>query len=62
MIHDRPYRAARSVEVALDEIGRLAGVQFDPELARLFVEIVERESDNVLMPGRQALEALRAAV
>ena len=62
MIHDRPYRAARSVEVALDEIGRLAGVQFDPELARLFVEIAERDAGDVLMPGRQALEALRAAV
>ena len=62
MIHDRPYRAARSVDVALDEISRLAGVQFDPELARLFVEIAERESDDVLMPGRQALEALRPAV
>ena len=62
MIHDRPYRAARSVGAALDEIRRLAGAQFDPELSRLFAEIVERDADDVLMPGRQALEALRAAV
>ena len=62
MIHDRPYRMARSVAAALDEISRLAGAQFDPELTRLFVEIAERDDGDVLMPGRQALEALRAAV
>ena len=62
MIHDRPYRTARSVGAALEEIRRLAGAQFDPELARLFVEFAERDADDVLMPGRQALEALRAAV
>jgi cyclic di-GMP phosphodiesterase len=37
MTHDRPYRQARPVADALDEVIRLAGRQFDPELAPLLV-------------------------
>ena len=62
MIHDRPYRRARSVGAALEEIGSLAGAQFDPELARLFIDIVERDSVEARASGARALEALRAAV
>jgi putative two-component system response regulator len=62
MIHDRPYRAARTVGAALEEIRRLAGLQFDPELTRLFIEIVERDRREDRAPGIRALEALRAAV
>jgi putative two-component system response regulator len=62
MIHDRPYRAARSVDAALEEIRRLAGAQFDPELARLFEEIVGGDADEQRATGQRALEALRAAV
>jgi ribonuclease P protein subunit RPR2 len=38
---DRPYRAARSVEWALEEIDRHAGTQFDPEVAAAWVAAVE---------------------
>jgi putative two-component system response regulator len=62
IIHDRPYRPARTIDAALEEIRRLAGAQFDPELVRLFVEIVEREAGAERVPGARALEALRAAV
>ena len=62
IIHDRPYRPARSVEQALDELRREAGAQFDPELVRLFVPVVERELGDERAPGVRALEALRAAV
>lgn len=41
MTHDRPYRPARSVADALAEIEANAGTQFDPELARLFVEVID---------------------
>jgi putative two-component system response regulator len=62
MIHDRPYRRARTVDMAIAEINGLAGIQFDPDLARMFVEIVQREGDEARTAGVRALAALRAAV
>ena len=38
MTHDRPYRGALSTAQALDELRQGAGRQFDPGLARVFVE------------------------
>ena len=40
MTHDRPYRRARTTEQALEELQHGAGRQFDPELARLSVEMI----------------------
>jgi HD-GYP domain-containing protein (c-di-GMP phosphodiesterase class II) len=41
MTTDRPYRRALPIHVALEEIERHAGTQFDPELARMWVEYVD---------------------
>ena len=38
MLCDRPYRTARTLDEARDEIRRGAGVQFDPRLATVFLE------------------------
>jgi HD-GYP domain-containing protein (c-di-GMP phosphodiesterase class II) len=39
MTNDRPYRRALSLDHALEEIRAGAGAQFDPELARVFVDL-----------------------
>jgi HD-GYP domain-containing protein (c-di-GMP phosphodiesterase class II) len=43
MTRDRPYRKAMSQDAAIAEIQRCAGTQFDPELAKVFVEILQSE-------------------
>jgi len=41
MTSDRAYRRALTHQVAVDEIERCAGTQFDPELSRTFVRLME---------------------
>jgi len=45
MTSTRPYRTALSHEVAISEIKRCAGTQFDPELAALFVSLSDKIDD-----------------
>lgn len=40
MRQTRPYRQAMKTEEAIAEIHRLAGVAFDPELSRVFLDVV----------------------
>jgi len=42
MTSRRPYRPALTLEQALGELERCAGTQFDPELARTFVDGLRR--------------------
>ncbi len=42
MTTNRPYRKALTYEQAIEEVERGAGTQFDPELASVFVQTVER--------------------
>jgi len=35
---ERPYRNAQSREVAIEEIKKNAGIQFDPEISKIFIE------------------------
>ena len=44
MTSDRPYRRGMDRSIALREIAKGAGTQFDPELARSFVEMMDQSS------------------
>lgn len=44
MTLDRPYRAGMDIEKALLEIEKGAGSQFDPRLARVFIEAMRSNS------------------
>ncbi len=40
MTHDRSYRKATRKEVALEELKRCAGTQFDPNLVKIFIQVL----------------------
>lgn len=42
LTHQRPYKVAWPMDAALDEIARLKGRQFDPQLTDLFIVLVGR--------------------
>ncbi|MEJ2201966.1 MAG: HD domain-containing phosphohydrolase, partial [Desulfuromonadaceae bacterium] len=42
MTSDRPYRKALPPAVAINEIREFSGTQFDPKVAELFLEMIER--------------------
>ncbi|NTW06099.1 MAG: HD-GYP domain-containing protein, partial [Peptococcaceae bacterium] len=44
MTRDRPYRKALSQEDALEQILYCSGTQFDPDLARKFVEMIREDN------------------
>ena len=42
LTHKRPYKVAWPINAALDEIARLKGRQFDPQLTDLFLVLIDR--------------------
>lgn len=56
MTHDRPYARARSIEDSLLEIERSLGRQFDPDIGRVFIEMLRE-----LTGGGGNLDALLTA-
>ncbi|MBA3818793.1 MAG: response regulator [Deltaproteobacteria bacterium] len=55
MTSDRAYRRALPHEVAVNEIERCAGTQFDPELADAFVKLVEAWRAGMRERGQDSL-------
>lgn len=43
MTEDRSYRKAFTAEYAMDEIRRLSGIQYDPEVVEAFEEVLQQE-------------------
>ena len=52
MLGGRPYRPARSVEVALAELRSSAGAQFDPEVVEAFCAVVAEHEAAPALSGR----------
>ena len=52
MSSTRTYRSARDRDWVIEEIKRSAGTQFDPELARIFVNLDFREFDRMVAEHR----------
>ncbi len=44
MITDRPYRKAKNIEEAIEEINKHSGSQFDPKVVKAFNEIIRKKS------------------
>jgi len=53
MSSDRPYRKAMSLKDIKDEFSKNAGVQFDPEMAKIFIEILENK--NNIIPNKSLI-------
>ena len=47
MVHGRPYQPAQAHSVARDELMRLRGMQFDPELVPVFLDELERDTQGM---------------
>ena len=45
LTHERPYKRAWPVAEALTEIGKQSAGQFDPEVARVFLDLPELKSE-----------------
>lgn len=51
MVTDRPYRKALPIREIVAELKRCAGTQFDPNLVRLLLEIIDEKGEEIL-PSR----------
>ncbi len=47
MTEDRIYRRALSWESSIEEIEKCTGTQFDPDIARLFSELIRKQKEKV---------------
>ncbi len=55
MIIKKPYRTARTIDEAMEEIRRNAGTQFDPKIVDIFLNVVKRKDVRTMLE-REAYE------
>lgn len=61
LISERPYKHAWSHEDALSEIGGQSGRQFDPEIARAFLGLMQRSRGHGAPPGEGQIRLFRSS-
>jgi HD-GYP domain-containing protein (c-di-GMP phosphodiesterase class II) len=61
MVTDRPYRKALPLNEIVAELKRYAGVQFDPHLVKLLLQIIEEKGEDILPNRFQLLGSERMA-
>ncbi|WP_448532551.1 HD-GYP domain-containing protein, partial [Pseudothermotoga sp.] len=49
---DRPYKKSMTLKEAIAEIERCSGTQFDPYLAKKFVELLKESPETFVKVGR----------
>lgn len=52
LTHKRPYKEAWPIERARDEIAAKAGIQFDPQVVEVFLKLIERDGEQLLIRPR----------
>lgn len=55
---DRPYRKGKSFRVAFDEIERVRGTQFDPNIVDAFLSVPEEKWQQIKLETEQSLSTL----
>ncbi len=48
MASDRPYHRAMPIHEIITELRRCAGTQFDPDVVEAFIQVVEREGEQLV--------------
>ena len=48
MTSNRSYRKALPLEAVREEIVKVSGTQFDPEIAKVFLDILDNHYDEIL--------------
>jgi response regulator RpfG family c-di-GMP phosphodiesterase len=51
MTSDRPYRKALSNDIAISELRKGAGTQFDPDIVDIFIDILRDEGTQIPLPN-----------
>jgi HD-GYP domain-containing protein (c-di-GMP phosphodiesterase class II) len=46
MTRDRPYRKRMRHDEAINEIKKYSGIQFDPKVVDIFMDVVEEEKEK----------------
>ncbi len=63
LTHKRPYKEAWPIERAREEIAKKAGTQFDPEVVEVFLKLIDRDGERLLIrPDPERLFADRSAL